>query len=772
MPEQENVNPNNDVIAALRAVIERFIHERLQIKLDKLADGEDDKRQRLLEEHRREAWIADAARRVGQIQLASHTLKPIHPDARGTNVYMREDLCTEPSLVGTHSLIDGRTDDVVGNAAALDVYKFLKLSHDGKTLFGRALDNAPALIAALSDEPGQARSWAEAFAGIARSKVGPASHALAKQLYFPMPDGGYHLLAPLFPTTLVHRLHETLEADRFSDAAREARKARQDGKSWPHGYREYPNLAVQNFGGSKPQNISHLNSERGGMNHLLPSLPPMWQSGTVKPPLRHHSVFGNDGAIGVLHEVQDLTERLNRFVINAVERNETLTRSRWVGTVEDIVAHVLDFVAQIRALPAGWSTAGVCKLDVVERWWLDPGAVVGPGEPVSTASNAVLRSQEDWRDEIARRFANWLNTTVGPDRIPIGSGKQGEWNELLAKAVQRLREDLADEQPEDFGAVVVLPRLRVQNANAVSSPLTWGFPAPSAFTGFVHALQRRLNSNGRDLRFGGVGIICHDFEPQVIRTSGRRTQAFRLARHPLDKDGCTSPIVEEGRVHLDISLVIKVSGDGYPLNETECTVLSAEILSIAEGLRLAGGSILPHPERNRYPPQWVGWPDDREIRLRQFRALRRCLPPGFALVSREPLLAHHLDILHQSNPRATALDALLDLCRVNIEPETLDGDDGKVAWGVRRPYRGWLVPLPVGYAAISQLYAPGEVKDARDNNVPFRFVESVLSLGEWINLRRASQLEQLFWYHNAQPDAGLYRLHNPYSPSEHTNPIA
>ncbi len=506
MPEQENVNSNNDVTAALRAVMDGFIRERLQIKLDKLANGEDNKRQRLLEEHRRETWVADAVRRVGQIQLASHTLKPIHPDARGTNMYVRESLCAERALVGTHSLTDGRADDVVGNAAALDVYKFLKLSHDGKTILDRALDNDPALIAALSDEPDRARLWAEAFAGIAESKAASASHTLAKQLYFPMPDGGYHLLAPLFPTTLVHRLHATLEADRFSDTAREARKARQDGKPWPHGYREYPNLAVQNFGGSKPQNISQLNSERGGQNHLLPSLPPMWRSGPVKPPLRHQSVFGNDGAIGVLHEVQDLTKRLNRFVINAAERNDTHIRRRWAGMVEDIVADVLDFVARIRALPAGWSTASECKLDVVERWWLDPGAVVGPGEPVSTAFNAALRSQPDWRDEIARRFTNWLSTTIGPDRMPIGNGTQGEWNELLAKAVQRLREDLADEQPENFGAVIELPRLRVQNANAVSSPLTWGFPAPSALRWSGHYLPRLRAAGNSGIRPSHAGV--------------------------------------------------------------------------------------------------------------------------------------------------------------------------------------------------------------------------------------------------------------------------
>lgn len=58
----------------LRQFIESFIQERLQGKLDKLHPDEDDKRQTLLATHRREAWLADAARRVGQLQLVTHTL--------------------------------------------------------------------------------------------------------------------------------------------------------------------------------------------------------------------------------------------------------------------------------------------------------------------------------------------------------------------------------------------------------------------------------------------------------------------------------------------------------------------------------------------------------------------------------------------------------------------------------------------------------------------------------------------------------------------------
>ena len=342
-------------------------------------------------------------------------------------------------------------------------------------------------------------------------------------------------------------------------------------------------------------------------------------------------------------------------------------------------------------------------------------------------------------------------------------------------------------KPEPFEALLLLPRLRVQNANAVSSPMTWGFPAPSAFTGFVHALERRLNVMGKRLSFGGVGIVCHQFDPQVFQPPGRRTQVFRLTRNPVDKDGNTSAIVEEGRAHLEVSLVLAVSGEDCPFNDDECKALASLVLECAEGMRLAGGSVLPHPARNKHPAQWMGWPTLLDDRRMAWRQLRRRLMPGFVLVSRELLLAQHLHTLQQAQPEArpqpNALDALLDLCRLNIAPEATPQADSdtdpdtndtggdaitapaSVNWAVRRRYPGWLVPLPVGYAAVSPLYEPGAVKNARDPMQPFRFVESVLSLGEWVSPHRVAEVADLLWRHDAQPDAGLYRVHNPYASS-------
>ncbi|MGD9945940.1 MAG: type I-F CRISPR-associated protein Csy2, partial [Burkholderiaceae bacterium] len=62
--------------------------------------------------------------------------------------------------------------------------------------------------------------------------------------------------------------------------------------------------------------------------------------------------------------------------------------------------------------------------------------------------------------------------------------------------------------------LLIVPHIRIQNANALSSQMTWGFPAISAFIGAMHALQRRL-AGRHALLFDGIGVICHDFQAQV-----------------------------------------------------------------------------------------------------------------------------------------------------------------------------------------------------------------------------------------------------------------
>ncbi len=298
-------------------------------------------------------------------------------------------------------------------------------------------------------------------------------------------------------------------------------------------------------------------------------------------------------------------------------------------------------------------------------------------------------------------------------------------------------------------ALIHIDRLRVENANAVSGPLSWGFPSPTAFTGFAHALERRLGG----VRLGGVGIVCHRFDPQVDFPAGPwRPGRFRLARHPYIAGwkkfkNDAAAIVEEGRAHLEVSLLIAVLDE---LDDEEQTELGRQVQRHLPTMRLAGGAI--HAQRRVQVREWPEYADEQRD---EFRKLRYRLLPGFTLVQRDGLLA----ALRRENPEADPLDAWLDALALHVTP-VVDPETGTVHWRTEGK-SGWLVPLPLGYATLAS-HEPGEVANARDLETPFRFVESLYTLGQWLGPHRLQRLEQMLWYPEADIAAGLYLCRNDY----------
>nr|WP_298250419.1 type I-F CRISPR-associated protein Csy2 [uncultured Halomonas sp.] len=311
----------------------------------------------------------------------------------------------------------------------------------------------------------------------------------------------------------------------------------------------------------------------------------------------------------------------------------------------------------------------------------------------------------------------------------------------------------------DSKALLVLPHLRIQNANAISSPLTWGFPAMSAFIGFMHALERRL-PDSLELYFNAIGVICHDYETQV--QSGY-VNTFHLTRNPVGKDGKTAAIVEEGRMHLEVTLVLGV--DGKSIHDAD---VAQAVMDTAASMRVAGGSVIPPlPGRRNYRPELKVLGDDLGDKQETFRQLKRRWLPGFALVLRDDLLKEHHQERQQIQPDTTLLESWLDLSRLNWEclQTTTEDDNGKetieVEWRVRKK-PGWLVPLPIGYGALTKVFKPGEVANARDDSTPFCFVESLYSVGQWRSPHHLESPRDLLWYVDNNLDRDLYRLNNDY----------
>lgn len=333
--------------------------------------------------------------------------------------------------------------------------------------------------------------------------------------------------------------------------------------------------------------------------------------------------------------------------------------------------------------------------------------------------------------------------------------------------------------PAGIEALLVLPHLRVQNANAISSPFTHGFPSITAFTGLMWALQRKLTAASIPLKLHQIGVICHHHEEQV---NDGYVKTFRLTRNPVNSSGQTAAIVEEGRMHLDITLIFHVTQVAGTHTDTLSALdqdaqqaeWASHIGEIVARMRVAGGTVLPtRPMPGRRTRPWMATlSEDSKEQAASFARWRRQWLPGFALVGRDDLLKDRHRALCEQRPNATLLDAWLHAARFNYQPVTDETPDSEVPTASNKKLRwvdpdrqkggGWTVPIPVGYAALTKPLPPGTVANARDESTPFVFAETVYSFGEWVSPHRLKHVHELLWRAETDLDTGLYRCRSGY----------
>ncbi|KAB8164030.1 type I-F CRISPR-associated protein Csy1 [Lysobacter maris] len=402
-----------------RMAIAAFIEARRELKLKGKEDDVD-----AVSKYDYGTWLADAVRRVGQIQAVTHVLKATHPDARGSSLHVAPDRLPPHAEIGSHLLGEDFAEDVVGNAAALDVFKFLKVEIDGRRLLDWMHAGDSDLGRALHPDPAIASAWMEAFGSLVRSDPVPVSHGSAKQIYWlvgdqPEDDAHYHLLQPLFSSSLAHAVHADIQDARFGETNKLARQAFRAREAHDADYRDYRNLVARKLGGTKPQNISQLNSERGGINYLLASLPPTWDVERPRKLLKLESAMDRLAYIrGMRHRVGDLADFL---LANPPNNDATRTRRRRME--QELGGQLALFAAETRArFEPGWTRDPDCLLAECEQLWLDPGRA----EEDEDFKAAYHRG--DWPDEVAGRFANWLNAQLHEAGLAtVGDAEHAHW---------------------------------------------------------------------------------------------------------------------------------------------------------------------------------------------------------------------------------------------------------------------------------------------------------------------------------------------------------
>lgn len=295
----------------------------------------------------------------------------------------------------------------------------------------------------------------------------------------------------------------------------------------------------------------------------------------------------------------------------------------------------------------------------------------------------------------------------------------------------------------DTRRILLLPHIKVQNANALSSPFTIGFPAMTAWLGAAHALQRKINEGGfQKVAFTSVAVISHNVDLQTKIGQGDFVQSIVVSKRPpstkkelTDFNAGSAPsFIEEVRCHLEISLLMEYGGID---KDDEEMFMEQIALHLNASMKLAGGDIISFQKPALYRIE-----EGNDVDL---RSLTRKLMPGYAVIERRELMVEGMEQGHD------AIDTMLDYLAIHHSCE--QDKDGNVTWTSHRKTSGWIVPIATGFHGLTE---PGQAKNQRDPNTQHRFAESVVTLGEFRMPHRINSLDEILWSYHVDPGKNLY----------------
>lgn len=415
-------------------VIAAFFAERKEAWLKKnisaaMSDAEVlEKQQECEQNFLLDNWLPDAAKRAGQISVASHPCTFSHPSARkNKNGYVSSIIAkNKPRIDGF--LRSGNVSvepDALGNAAALDVYKFLSLEMSDQRSLLVHIEQESELARQLLDIPScEYQALRDGFLKMVDSDQASVSSSKIKQVYFPIADGEYHLLSLLTHSGHLFELRKRLDALRFGDAVKEARECKKTNHFHPAGYQEIFGLTTIGFGGTKPQNISVLNNQNAGKAHLLASIPPELTPRDIRLP---KTDFFKESFNA--WQAKEVLESLHRLFLT--DYNNINLRDGRDYRIQQYVDLVIEKMWQVRLFLEAYSGELSSVLPLEQKIWLYP-------------EFAEQRHQEDeWLDKIIRHIARGLINHYSRSKVitsPITLADQ----ELLAieKVVASNKENL------------------------------------------------------------------------------------------------------------------------------------------------------------------------------------------------------------------------------------------------------------------------------------------------------------------------------------------
>lgn len=354
------------------------------------------------------SWISEAAKNAESVSFATHVSKLTHSKIDTPSIY-DQIASRESGYITTSSLGEKAIDGAVSGNQFAPIFQFLELECGGVKLAAELANPDSDVLSAFSQGE-EHLEWNKGF-GKALVAGNPASHVLAKQVYFPVINVGdmrnyqYHLLCNMKSSSMAQAIFEGL----FSEEAKGNQKLFQDRKFSDSENRYFPMKGKISVTASNHSNASQLNGRRGGRLYLFSSSPPVWQS-QAKPPIYQKSFFdaklrhniSNDD----LNYLRDFLIRFDLIDMSIQHPEKRKWINAWVGRIiEDLLA----CATTIQNMESGWTATEDIRLKQEHQWFLDPYR----DDEVFQAE----RKSSNWQSVVCEDFARWLNwVLVGKDK--------------------------------------------------------------------------------------------------------------------------------------------------------------------------------------------------------------------------------------------------------------------------------------------------------------------------------------------------------------------
>lgn len=292
---------------------------------------------------------------------------------------------------------------------------------------------------------------------------------------------------------------------------------------------------------------------------------------------------------------------------------------------------------------------------------------------------------------------------------------------------------------KDIIDILLIPNIKIHNANALSSPYTIGFPAMTAWLGFMHALERQLkNTEFSSIKFTGLIVSCLDINLRTYKGKGDYFSSIIATRNPLKKDGKSPSFIEEAKCDIEVTIAIECQISSLIIYDDFTKLIDSKLAT----MKIAGGDILCLKLPSRH----------LEVDSDNLRGLTRFLMPGFCLVSRKDL------IIQAMQGGQDSIDAILDYLKITTDVE-INENKKIIKNNTSKKSLGWLVPIAVGFQGLDDLKI---IKNQRDTMTPHRFAESIITLGEFIMPHRFKNIDEMMWRYKIDEDNDLYLCQNSF----------